>query len=354
MILIMILSCIAAIANSMRPMAATPYTCFVLSHSCDVCETCIFRLILVSIICITGANLHNSILIIRFAIICCYRFITIVLSGHRFQPDVIIPIIVAIRETNKYIVTVRIICLSQYVFIQNRDDTFYSTGTAACRIGFQSRSDHHNIADRIAIVSSGNFVICRPDITDILPIISCNSEIMICVICIVESMCFSACFVSVCYRRMISAGIMPGNYIVQIPSVARTIRVSISIIATARISIQIKFEIIHNPVIMQIQNRITFRCNRNLLCLVSLLQAESFVMTCGVCIVCDNKTHTGCVVFSTIIHCFIRYRCTNCTFLDHRTRNVITSPVHILCPEYYRIFSCSICLPFRIDCCFFS
>ena len=122
----------------------------------------IFRLILVTDIRITGTNLHNGFFIICFTVICPCCFPCIILSCNCFKPDVISPVIIAAGETNNHIVSICVIGSAKDILIQNRDNTFNGTGTLICCIGFQFCSDHHNEADRFAVISPGDFIVCRP------------------------------------------------------------------------------------------------------------------------------------------------------------------------------------------------
>ena len=261
--IIQMIQCSTAFCSS--PVSTLPdSSSIILSKSCDIVKTCIFRFILVGISCITGADNKNRFLIVGSAIMGMCGFSGIILTSYCLKPDMISPVIVTVRETDDYIVTIRIIRFTKNVFIQDGNDALNGTGTLVCCTRLQFCSDHHNKANCFTVISSGNLIILRPFRTDIFSIIGLHHKIVICT----TSYRFTLnSFAS--NRGMSSLITMPGNQIIHCRSVTRIVCIIIPI-ALAAISIQIELKIIMNSVIVQIQNSITFRCNRYLLVLTTL------------------------------------------------------------------------------------
>ena len=162
------------------PMSALPNSSIIiLSESSDIFKSCVLRLVLVGIRCITGSNHLDRFFIICFSIINMSGFTRIIFTVNRFEPDMISPVVIIIRETNNNIVTVRIICFTQDILVQHRHNTLDSTGTLIGSSPFQLGSDHHDEADRFKTICSGYIAVSRPFIADIFAIISGHNEIVV-------------------------------------------------------------------------------------------------------------------------------------------------------------------------------
>ena len=138
---------------------------------------------------------------------------------------------------------------------------------------------------------------------------------------------------------------MPGNKVTHTRACSGIVRIIISVILRTG-SVQIKFEIVLDSVIMQFQNCIAFRCDCNLQILISFPQTESGIMA----FVADSRN----IVFSAVIHKCIGYVFSYCAAISHiGSFYLISISFQVLGPENYCITRILVWQPFRVNCCFF-
>ena len=134
---------------------------------------------------------------------------------------------------------------------------------------------------------------------------------------------------------------MPGNKSIQVGPCARVVCVIILVIARS-VSVQIEFEVVYNPVIIQIQNRVSFRPDLDFLVFAAFCQAKA-------CIVAISGI-PGNIVLIFILYNGIRNILPNLPiFYNFRTGNIITIPVYILCPENDGVWRVCVGNPFGIN-----
>ena len=152
----------------------------VLSFFANKLEPCVLWFVLVCNICIAGSNLHNTILIVSFSIIDFCWLSGIVFPLDRFIPDMVSPVIERIAwETHEYKVAICVVRFAQNVLIHDRNDTFDRAGARSGRTWFQSRSNHHDIADRLIVIRSDYFIVCRPLRTYVFSVVSLHNKVII-------------------------------------------------------------------------------------------------------------------------------------------------------------------------------
>ena len=322
----------------------------------------IFRLILVSIRRITRTNHQGVCSIIRLTVVFSRDRVCFPVS--RFEPDVVSPVIVVSWETDNHIVAICVVCGTQDIFIHHRDNTLHCTVTICCGIWLQSRSNHHHETDRLTTICSSDFVIRRPYCINLLSIEGVYLKVV--VIYIIYRSIFN-CITS--YRRMLTLIHMPSNKTliittsISLTKIISTIRrvVCIVILVSSRpVPIQIKPEIIHYPVIVEVQHGITFRSDGHILVFAGFRQTKTSVMAWNF-IVC-NVIGSGVsgqntiaksadsIVFITVIHRFVRDILAYRTIISHiRSFHLIARSTQILRPKNDRIGSCWIRQPLGID-----
>ncbi len=264
-------------------------------------------------------------------------FAGIILSFNRLKPDMISPVVVTVGETDYNIVSICVVCRTQNVFIKRCNDALHSTGARTGRVRFQFGPNHHDEADRLTTVGSSDLVVRGPFGTDVLTIIGLHHEI------VVSTTADGFALDRLPgHGRMLGLVAVPGNQSVQVRSVTRVVRVVIGSISC--IPVQVEFEVVLNPVIVKVQHRVAFRCNRHFLTFAGFRQAESDVMA-GIA-----ETRTCGIILITVVHGPIRDISANPAVLNYfGILHVITGSIHILCPEDDRIGSFRVGNPLRID-----
>ena len=166
----------------------------------------IFWFILIISISITRTNFHYRIFIISLTIVFLYFLIRIILTINCFKPNMISPTVWSVRETYNYIITTSIISSPKNILIQNWNYTFNCSRSLICWCWLQFSSNHHNITNWFTIISTRNFIISRPFLTNIFSIKSIHHKIIICPS--INNLRLDSITI---HRRMLSLIIMPCN-----------------------------------------------------------------------------------------------------------------------------------------------